>query len=288
MPGPFDVLVLAVLAVGYVLGRAKGFAWQVSGIATLALGFVAATVGSRAVAGFFPDAWPLDARRFAGWTAIYALVSIAIYVVTLGLSKKLKDLQLDDLDRRFGGTLGAVKAGLGLAAVSVVLVAGSEQALGFVQASVSGRLLARVGMLARPLLPDRIGSALERSLQRIDPEATATGDPAPARPAPLPPAPPTTGPAPQRPPLGAARPPRPRQCLAPRLDESTKPAPRPAPTPAPSTTPDDSMGGDDDEAPSKPDSGKTIEPEPEASPSPEPLDPLAPPRTRTNGTKSSR
>src|SRR4051812_24557155 len=103
MLGPYDVLVIAVLAVGWALGRAKGFAWQLSGIATLAVGFLAAAAGSSVVARLFPDAWPLDVRRFAAWTAIYAAVTVAIYLLTLALQKKLKDLQLDDLDRRFGG-----------------------------------------------------------------------------------------------------------------------------------------------------------------------------------------
>jgi uncharacterized membrane protein required for colicin V production len=258
MFGPYDVLVLAVLAVGYVAGRSKGFAWQVSGIATLVFGLIAAAAGSRVVARFFPDAWNEDVRRFAAWVAIYAVVEIAIYLVTLALSKKIKEHELDDLDKRWGGTLGAVRWGLGLGAVSIVLVAGSERAQGFVQESLSGPLLARIAIVARPLLPEKIGAALERTIQRIDPNATAPSpSPVPSR-APVRPSGPST------PPPIARRP--------------RTPASTPVPAASPSAPDLDAPATDDDPPPPprKPrDSGKTIEPEPEASP--EPRDPLAPP-----------
>jgi uncharacterized membrane protein required for colicin V production len=260
MLGPYDVLVLAVLAIGWVLGRAKGFAWQVSGIATLVLGFIAATAGSSSLAPFFPDTWPLDLRRFAAWTAIYGGVSVVIYLITLALSKKLKELELDDLDRRFGGTLGAVKSGLALTVVSLVAVAGSERARTFVQRSLSGFALARVGSIARPLLPEKIAAALDRCLERIDPDAAL---PRPGeRPSPAPPTLPSRS-------VGSPGP-RPRTTLAPRLDGGNTPRP-PAPSPSPPSEPPEM----DDDPPPPRDSGKTIEPEPAPSAS-EPLDPLAP------------
>lgn len=272
MLGPYDVLVIVALALGWFAGRSKGFAWQVSGIATLFLGFVAAAAGAGSVAPFFPDAWPQDLRRYAAWTAIYASVSIAIYVATLALSKKLKQLELDELDRRFGGALGAAKAGLLVAALSLVAVAGSERAREFVQASSSGWLLAQVGTAARPLLPERIGKALDRSLERLDPHPE---DAAPTTPATHPTAPalPTTpvrpvGPRPTSPPprvdggpVGASPRPAPTRPSRP---------PKPAPSPdAPITT--DTPAMDDGE------SGGDDEPDPSPTPArPEPRDPLIP------------
>lgn len=282
MLGPYDLLVLAVLGVGYFMGRAKGLAWQLSGIATLVLGFVAATAGAKMVAPLFPNAWSQDLKRYAAWTAIYASVSIAIYLLTLALSKKLKQLELDELDRRFGGALGAVKAGLLLAALSLVAVAGSERAREFVQDSTSGLLLAHVGSLARPVLPDKIGRALDRSLERLEPNGPSAPPalPAPANdgssaPAPVP-----------------SRPARPHPSLAPRLNGAGPASPRPAQParpnrPSPAASPvapeppeapsmDDPDGGDD-ETPSRPPTRRPKDGDEDEPPSkPEPRDPLAP------------
>ncbi|MEZ0230975.1 MAG: hypothetical protein ACAI25_20315, partial [Planctomycetota bacterium] len=58
--GPYDLVVVVTLGAGFFHGRAKGLSWQLSGIATLVLGYLAATAGSSLLAPLFPDAWPLD------------------------------------------------------------------------------------------------------------------------------------------------------------------------------------------------------------------------------------
>src|SRR5207237_5593617 len=94
-PGVFDLVVAAALVLGFLLGRARGFAWQVSGIATLALGYLCAAASASLVARAFPETWPLDLRVFAAWSAVYALVTIGVYFVTLKLSKKIRELELE-------------------------------------------------------------------------------------------------------------------------------------------------------------------------------------------------
>jgi uncharacterized membrane protein required for colicin V production len=168
--GPYDLVALVVLLAGFVHGRTKGFAWQLSGIATLALGYAAATAGAVVLSPLFPDAWTPDLKRFAAWVVTFAIVSVAVYFVTLRLSKKIKEHELEELDKRFGGALGALKAGLILAAVSLVAIASSERALGLVKESASGQLLARAAFAARPVLPTEIGKAVARVAGRIIPE----------------------------------------------------------------------------------------------------------------------
>jgi uncharacterized membrane protein required for colicin V production len=255
--GPFDLVVVVVLVAGFIHGRSKGLAWQLSGIATLALGYVAAAAGSSVLAPIFPDAWPIDVKRFAAWIAVYALVSVGVYLVTLKLSKKIKEHELEELDRRFGGALGAFKAGLLLAVVSLVTIATSERARALVKESASGVLLARAAYAARPLLPAKIGEAVAKIAGEIAPEPLPA--PAPARPQPPRPAPPQAAPRttpPARPLAGQHR-----------LQPAPPPPPPPAPSPRKPAFEDESNAGDDEPGMNDDEDKKS-----------EPADPLLPPK----------
>ncbi|MBI3725021.1 CvpA family protein [bacterium] len=260
MIGAFDLVVVVALVLGYLVGRAKGFLWQLSGILTLALGYVFAAALSRLVARAFPGSWPEDLRSFAAWAAIYAVVSIGVYLVFMKLQKRIRELEFEELDRRFGGALGAVKAGLLVLVVSVVFVTASANARDVVRASPSGRLLARAGVTVRFLLPDRVGDKFGECLENLRPEPVAADA---AKPAPAP------APVPARP------------APAPR------PAPRPRPTeleraPAPSIEPDvpekprdDPNAGDGEETPARSPAPRETKPAPA-----EKDDPLTPPRAK--------
>ncbi len=216
--GPYDVLVVGALVAGFIHGRAKGFAWQVSGIATLGLGYVGASAGAAVLFPLFPDAWPVDLKKLAAWIGTYVVVTVGVYLATLRLEEKIKEKKLEELDRRFGGALGATKAALILAVISLAAIATSERAREMVKESGSGPLLARVAFAARPLLPERMGKAVGRVASDIEPP-----EPEPAPPAPPPPPP---KPLPVPPPRPVA--PRPRPVPV----ESAPPPPLPEPRPA--------------------------------------------------------
>jgi uncharacterized membrane protein required for colicin V production len=256
--GPYDLFVLVALVLGFLHGRSKGLSWQVSGIATLGLGYLGATAGAAVLPPLFPDAWPDDVKKLSAWIATYALVSVAIYVLTLKLSKKLKENELEELDRRFGGALGALKAALLVAVVSLVAITTSERARTLVKQSVSGPVLARVAFAAQPLLPKKIGDAVADVAGQIAPEPMPDPRPAPVKPAPTT----TVAPGPVAPkPVPKPVTPKPTQPARPlpgTNELESPPPPLPPPPPAPETGDE----GDDMDTPKEPK---------------EPQDPLAPP-----------
>ncbi|MCA8924654.1 MAG: CvpA family protein [Planctomycetes bacterium] len=200
--GLFDVVVIGVALVGYALGRARGLAWQISGLLTLLLGGAAATVLSRPVGALFHDG---ILGRFVGWIAVYAIVATALYVLTLSFREKLKEIEFDELDKRFGGVLGAVKALAVLAVITVVAVPLSPRVAQAVKPTPSGRVLSKLVAELRALLPERIpdtfaAQAAEPEQAQApleDPQRRPTA-PAPTTPAPRPALPP-------QPPLGRPR-----------------------------------------------------------------------------------
>lgn len=246
-PGVFDVVTLAVGAVGYLLGRSRGLVWQASGLVTLVGGGVCATVLSRPLGQQFADG---VAGRFVAWVAVYAVVALCLYVLTLKFKNKIKELEYDELDRRFGGLLGVIKALAVFALVTIVAAALGPRLADKVKASVSGQALRALVRELRPALPEQIHDAFGPWLDAVD--APAPADPAPTRwpdaERPMTPTPERIVTAPTREaPPGEATSPPPAAPLSPpppaadhdlRTPRPWRPAPPSTPSPAPTQVPD--------------------------------------------------
>ena len=177
--GLFDGLTLAVAAIGYAMGRSKGFVWQLSGIATLILGSVCATILATPVGGLIR---PGVLGEFVAWLAVYLSVTVCLYVLTLRLKRRLDDWDLEELDRRFGGVLGATKGLLAFALVVLLAIALAPSLERSLHGSVSGQVLKSCVHELSPHLPERLGRAFADS-----PPSPAPPAPAPAsKPAPKP------------------------------------------------------------------------------------------------------
>lgn len=250
--GVFDVVTLAVGAVGYALGRSRGLAWQASGLLTLVGGGLCATVLSRPLGRQFADG---VAGRFAAWVIVYAVVAVCLYVLTLKFKNKIKELEYDELDKRFGGMLGVVKALAVFALVTIVAAAVAPRIAEKVKASVAGQALRALVHELRPALPDQIHDAFGPWLDAVD--------------APPPAAPSTTRWPDAEPPVAPDRvvsAPPPVAPAAPTAPTTPRP-------PAPST-----VAVDDDLRPAPPPPRPVIDPPDPFDTSRDPPDPLAPPR----------
>ncbi|MCO5165951.1 MAG: CvpA family protein [Planctomycetes bacterium] len=257
-PGAFDVVTLAVGAVGYMLGRSRGLVWQASGLVTLVGGGLCATVLSRPLGRLFADG---VAGRFVAWLAVYAVVAVCLYVLTLKFKHRIQELEFDELDRRFGGMFGTVKALVVFALITIVAAGLAPRLAAPVKASLSGQALRALVHEARLALPEKIHDAFGPWLDVVDepppvepaphrwPEADPRG--APAAPSPRPSTPAATPSAPAPPDAAGAAP-------TPAPSPASSPAERPA---APRRAP--------------PRVDPVLDP---FDPSTGPADPLAPPR----------
>ncbi len=246
--GVFDALTVAVAAISYGLGRKKGLVWQLSGVATLVLGGICATILARPVGALFGEGILI---RFAAWALIYALVAICLYVLSLKLKHRIEKLEFDELDQRFGGVLGTFK-GLFAFGVIVLVASGiSTNIASAVRESASGQALLVLVDELRPVVPERVASALfpgePVAPSPEPPEPEPAFDPTPSW-APQDPAPqPAQQPAQQTPLREPAGPPA--------WQEEPEPYREPEPRPDPGRASPDPWDGSGD-----------------------PLDPLAPPR----------
>lgn len=251
--GLYDLLTLIVAAVGYGIGRKRGLVWQLSGIATLVVGGVCATILCHPLGPLIHDGL---LGRFAAWIGIYAAVSICLYLISLRLKHRLEEAELDELDERFGGMLGVVKSLIAFGAVTMVAVGISDRIAGAVRRSASGKALYVLAHELKPYLPEQIDRALQGEGEVVDAKAEPSQ---PSQPSPA--TSPATSPAPIRP---AVRPPSP----------SPEPQPQaPAQPDPPSLEPVPDLTLQDPEPAPDP------EPQPDPfDPHQGPTDPLAPPR----------
>ncbi len=237
--GIFDLVTVAVGTIGYLIGRSRGLVWQLSGIATLVVGGLSATVLARPL-GAKLGAGPL-LGPFAAWVIVYAVVAVCLYVLSLRLKHRIEELEFDELDKRFGGALGAFKGLAVFAVVTLIAVALSARVEAAVKGSASGQALRAIVHELRPLLPERVHEAFGPYLDPVTDPEPAPQPTAPAEPAPPAPKP---DPGPARPvasgAAGAATPPAPQPVNEPLPPLEYPEVPLPAgPTPAAPAEPDD-------------------------------------------------
>jgi uncharacterized membrane protein required for colicin V production len=165
--GLFDLFTIAVAVAGYLVGRSRGLVWQASGVGTLVLGGLCATVLCRPLGSVFADG---ILGRFVAWVVVYVVVAVCLYVLTLKLKGKIKELEFDELDKRFGGMIGSFKGLLAFAVVTLVAVALSDGVRGAVKASATGQSLSYLVHQFQPLLPEKIHDAFGPYLDRVHPD----------------------------------------------------------------------------------------------------------------------
>lgn len=120
-----DTTILALLALGALLGAVSGFLWQVARIAGLAVAVYAAILLNDWVSSLIADAIlqgadPRIARGLA-YLAVFLVVFIVLYQVAWLLDQWIHAVHLEPFDRMLGAVVGACKMGLLLAAICLGL-----------------------------------------------------------------------------------------------------------------------------------------------------------------------
>ncbi len=289
--GVYDLLTLGIGFAGYTLGRSRGLAWQASGLVTLVGGGLCATALATPLGPVFAEG---VAGRFAAWIVVYVAVATCLYVITLKFKHKLKELEYDELDKRFGGLFGAIKGLLVFAVITLVAAGLSQRIAGAVKRSACGLALRALVHEVRPALPEQVHDAFGPWLDPMDGGPGATTPPAPRWPTDerstrtesRPPQPATEQPStpptrPQTPPTPPVKPITPPPPVAGPPGPPTTPGSRPTQPPRPLPIPIEADWAEEDpdadvEAPSRP-TRTSSAPDPFDT-SRDPVDPLAPPR----------
>jgi membrane protein required for colicin V production len=122
-----DSTILALLALGALVGAWTGFLWQVARILSLSLSLYAAILANDSVAKLFQDTFlkGVDDRipHAVAYVAVFIVVYIILHQLVWVLDRVIRAVRLEPIDRLLGALVGACKIGLVLAAVCLGLTA---------------------------------------------------------------------------------------------------------------------------------------------------------------------
>ncbi|MDP1796551.1 MAG: CvpA family protein [Planctomycetaceae bacterium] len=161
----YDVVMLIVVLGAMIQGAWRGMIWQIAPIVSLVLGYVVAYPMSITAAPYFGQP-PLN--QLWAMIAIYAAVSLAVYLFMRSLRESFDRLKLSEFDKHLGGLLGLVKGGLIAIVITVGLISVSPQARDIILKSESSTIAARTVNTISPILPDALNALIRPYVQNLN------------------------------------------------------------------------------------------------------------------------
>jgi len=167
----YDAFIAAVLLFTTWRGSAKGFAWQVAGIAALVLCFAFATPLSLFVAPFLRVQPPLD--RWLAMLGIYLVFSFITYAVARGYRDWLEKKRFEEYDKHLGAVFGFLKGAVGGIVLTFFLVGLSPRSRELVLGTYSGFAAGWIMHELRPVMPAELNGLLAPYMETLDSERGA-------------------------------------------------------------------------------------------------------------------
>jgi membrane protein required for colicin V production len=171
---PYDIVMLAVLAVATIFGAWKGMAWQVASLASVLVSAFVAMNFSGLLAPWLSDR---EWARFAAMLILYLLTSLAVWLVFRLVASAIDRVKLKEWDHQVGGLFGFAKGVLLCMVITFFAVTLTESGRQTVLKSRSGRAVAFLIQQGRPLMPqevDRVvGQYIEQLDKKLDPNSPA-------------------------------------------------------------------------------------------------------------------
>ena len=164
-----DTLLLALLAVGGVLGFFTGLLWQIARILTLGIAVLATALCNDSVTRMCRDHLLLDADpRIAQWVA-YVAVFLAVYIVlflaTRLLHAGIRATELEGMDRLLGAMFGAAKMAIILGGCCLTAINyGQATTRAWLEKSTLATSLADAAEHAVTVIPDEYKENLRDTL----------------------------------------------------------------------------------------------------------------------------
>lgn len=169
----YDALMLLIVIVALVQGAWRGMIWQLAPIASLILGYIVAYPMSITLAQYFGRP-PLN--RLWAMLAVYAIVSMAVYLFVRSLRESLEKLKLVEFDRHLGGLLGAVKGVLFTVALTIGLITISDDARDIILKSESVTIAARIMNTISPILPEQLNTLVQPYVKNLNDQLPEIAD----------------------------------------------------------------------------------------------------------------
>jgi len=167
---PYDLAMLAVLALSTLFGAWKGMAWQLAALVGLAAGIVVALQFCEPLAAQIDVEPPWD--RAIAMLLLYLVTSLTVRLVFHLLGGVIDRLQLKEFDRHLGAVFGAVKGVAWCVVITFFAVilsnAARERILGTHSGYYATVLLHRAIPLLPPEIRDKLGRYIEQYDRRID------------------------------------------------------------------------------------------------------------------------
>jgi len=172
---PYDLVMLAVLAMATLFGLWKGMAWQVASVASLVVSFVVAARMSGQVAPMISAQEPWN--RFIAMLLLYLATSAAIWLVFRIVARIIDRIRLKDFDRQVGALFGLAKGALLCLVITFFAVTLSESLRQNVLNTYSGRTIAKVIKQTSPIMPPEVRNVLGVYIDQLDRRLDPTSPP---------------------------------------------------------------------------------------------------------------
>jgi uncharacterized membrane protein required for colicin V production len=169
----YDALMLLIVIVALVQGAWRGMVWQLAPIASLILGYIVAYPVSITAAQYFGRP-PLN--RLWAMLAIYAVVSMVVYLFIRSIRESLEKMKLVEFDRHLGALLGAVKGVLFTVALTIGLITVSDDARDIILKSESVTIAARIMNTISPILPEQLNALVQPYVKKLNDQLPEIAD----------------------------------------------------------------------------------------------------------------
>lgn len=156
-----DYAVIGVLLLCIFWGVLRGLVREVVSILGWVIAFLAANLFAGPLGPVLPAQIPTPELRVAvAFVAIFVGSLVVTTLLGLILSKMVKAVGLESLDRVLGALFGVAKAALILVAVALLAGLTSAPRQGYWRDSISGEPLVRAATALKPLLPPTFAERL--------------------------------------------------------------------------------------------------------------------------------
>ncbi len=172
---PYDIFMLAVLALATIFGAWKGMAWQLASLASLVASAIVALRFSGVLAPYLSDQ---DWAPFAAMLILYLATSLAIWLVFRLVAGAIDRLKLKEFDHQIGGLFGFAKGVALCVVITFFVVTLSEPARQSVMRTRSGRAVSLLIRQGKPLMPEKARALVGKYLDELDQKLNAPAAPA--------------------------------------------------------------------------------------------------------------